>query len=336
MIPNASEIARFEEVCKSIASEVADDDGFVPVRQLLARFHTRVFLRPLLVEAMFAALNRNGEKSSTTDWVVLLDSETYRVDEKTINEESAGHPLPVRLRNTVAHELAHSLAFRPSEFGIRLRAEVSGRESRESLVKSMEREIEKLSPLLLCSEKAIGRLLAGKDCALSTGEVVLASRRMAVSRYVFINRLSLLGPAHNFRNHKALSDIAIGIGKWVDEGNAVLKGWPVFANFRRNVVPSFLHDVITQESVPARSIFKDQQFSICGGQHDTIELQAEAGTRMSPAAERISVECSIEHVERRPGNEFFFLVRRLVPRNSENQVEKSQPVKNATQLDLFS
>ena len=116
---SSQEVAQFTEVCTKIGDEVADEGGFVKIRDLLDRFHASVIVRPLLVEGMLASINeRPGSATQSQRWAVLVDSETYRVCDADIANESSSRPLAPRLRNTIAHELAHSLAFRPTEFGI--------------------------------------------------------------------------------------------------------------------------------------------------------------------------------------------------------------------------
>src|SRR5207237_1246447 len=98
-----------------------------------------------------------------TKFAVLLDSETFDVDDKVVARETEERPLPVRFRNTVAHELVHSLAFRPEQFGLRLQQDVGSEEKVSEFVKDVERETERFSPLLLWPEKALNDLLEKRD-----------------------------------------------------------------------------------------------------------------------------------------------------------------------------
>ena len=148
------ELDQFAKVCTEIANDVADDSGFVSVRALLERFQAKLLIRPLLVEGMLASLDLDArEQGRTSRWAVLVDSESYSVTDSEVREEHPGKPLPSRLRNTVAHELVHSLAFRPSEFGIKL-AKSNESEKSKALVESIERQTERFSPLLLWSEES--------------------------------------------------------------------------------------------------------------------------------------------------------------------------------------
>ncbi len=309
----ANELERFAEVCTAIGNEVADDDGFVPVRNLLARFHTSLLIRPLLVEGMLASVeNKSGNNFDASQWAVLLDSETYPINELQVKEESLEQPLPSRLRNTIAHELVHSLAFRPSEFGIRLRMHSNSEKSQSALVQAIERETERLSPLLLWPEKALAKLLSGKKQSLSVEDLKWVCRSMGISRYVLINRLRLLRPtdANGFRYRDGLKDLAIGIGSWVDGGNAVLRSWPLFVNFDRNIVPAFLHKLVHQDRMPAKTVFADEMFAMCGGLQNTVEFLTDAGSSAVPNAERMKVQCSIEHANKKNGSEFLYVIRK--------------------------
>ncbi len=102
-------------ICNAVGEACSDEHGFVAVRSLLSRFKAELILRPLLVEAMIASVELHD---SSARWAVLVDSERYPLDTGAIQRESLGSPLPARFRFTVAHELAHAVAFRPSEFGV--------------------------------------------------------------------------------------------------------------------------------------------------------------------------------------------------------------------------
>lgn len=312
MLPT-NELEQFAEVCTSIGNEVADDEGFVPIRNLLTRFHTSLLIRPLLVEGMLASLEqKSGTDFNPSRWAVLLDSETYPIDETQVEKESREQPLPSRLRNTVAHELVHSLAFRPSEFGIQLRQQTKSEKSRSVLVQTIERETERLSPLLLWPEKALAKLLSNKNQALTIEDLKWVCRSMGISRYVLVNRLRLLRPtdANGFRYRDGLKDLAIGIGSWVDGGNAVLRSWPLFINFDRNIVPAFLHKLTHQDRTPAKTVFSDEGFAMCGGSLNTIEFVTDAGSSAVPNAKKMKVECTVEHTNKKTGSEFLYVLRK--------------------------
>jgi hypothetical protein len=148
-LPSA-DVTAFGQACMRIASEAADASGFVPLRNLLERFHAEIVVRPLLVEGMLAT--QPGVQSK---WLVVVDSELYRVTKADFDAESSSQPLSSRLRFTVAHELVHSLAFRTSEFDIRLSTSINSEVSRSSVVDAIEGITDSLTPLLLLSESAL-------------------------------------------------------------------------------------------------------------------------------------------------------------------------------------
>jgi len=308
-----TELARFAEVCKGIGNEVADEHGFVAVRYLLARFHASLLIRPLLVEGMLASIeHRSSAGFDASRWAVLLDSDTYRISELDVKEESQERPLPSRLRNTIAHELVHSLAFRPSEFGIRLQTQCDSEDNQNTLVREIERETERLSPLLLWSDKALVKLLSGRKRALSVEELHQECRTIGISRHVLINRLRLLRSTEldRFLRGDGLRNIAIGLGEWVDGRNAVLRSWPIFANFDRNIMPAFLFRLVHQDRLPAKTVFTDEMFVMCGGPTNVIEFVTDAGVEAVPNTKKMNVECSVEQVNKRSGSEFLFVIRK--------------------------
>lgn len=307
------ELAQFADACITIGDEVSDERGFVPVRSLLARFQASLIIRPLLVEGMLASIEQVDGNGFNGRWAVLVDSETYNIDESDIVSESEERPLPSRLRNTIAHELVHSLAFRPSEFGVRLRNPIGNKESQTELVEAIERETEKLSPLLLWSEKAIVRLLRDKKSPLSLDELRNECRRRGISREVLINRLRLLGAKDDkaLKYREGLSNLAIGMAEWIDDKSAVLRSWPLFFNFDRNHIPAFLLNFDHQDRLSAKAVFKDSAFAMCGGHQPTLEFVTDAGIASVPNAERMRVECSSEVGSRKPGSRFLYVVRKL-------------------------
>lgn len=307
------ELSRIGDACVAIGNEVSDEKGFVPIRNLLARFNASLLVRPLLVEGMLAFIEHSNVKNLKVGrWSVLLDSETYPISELEVEAENQGQALPSRLRNTVAHELVHSLAFRPSEFGIKLRSQTCTKKNQSALVQEIERETERFSPLLLWSEKSLARLLSDKDRALSLEDLTWTCRSMGISRYVMINRLRLIRPtdANGFRYHHGLKNLAVGIGEWITEKSAVFKSWPLFLNFDRNIVPAFLLRLAKQDHLSAEAIIPDNTFAMCGGSYNTVEFITNAGSSASPTTEKMKVRCSIEHVEKKPNSEFIFVIHK--------------------------
>jgi hypothetical protein len=306
------ELSAFARACMAVANETADQEGFVSVRSLLMRFQARLIIRPLLVEGMLAAIEPTDFATGASRWAVLVDSETYAVTELEVSQESAASPLPSRLRFTVAHELAHSLAFRPMEFGIRLRNPIDSDESKKDLVEAIERATDRLGPLLLLPEKVLTNLFDGRKQLPSVDELARFRSRAGVSRQVFINRLRLLSytDAKGVRSRGVLNNVGICVGEWVDSKNARLRSWPIFTNFERNIVPTFLMALSDNDFLPARTIFADESFSLCGGECRETDLIVTSGIPGVPKAEQMTIRCSVEHTKRIAGRSFLVIVQK--------------------------
>jgi hypothetical protein len=302
--------------CSHIAGEIADDDGFVSVRGLTERFGASLLVRPLLVEGMLASTEQASDGldgKSRHRWCLLLDRETHDVGSREIAEERFGFPLSSRMRNTVAHELAHSLAFRPTEFGVEFPRQFSSQKTKQEFVEAIERETEKLSPLLLMPDALLDRIFSTEKDALSIQELCAVMRNAGVSRYVFVNRVNLLKLVDPKRIHSrdCLSNIAIGIGEWSSDREAILKAWPLFTNFEGGKVPGFLFQLQRRIPVAAKSLFTDPAFGLCAGDSDTTELKVPAGTPRNPTTVTLPIRFTVETVPRKFGSEFLYVVQSL-------------------------
>jgi hypothetical protein len=259
---------------------------------------------------MLASLPAQRGESSQDKMTVLIDSETFQVGEKEVALEAATSPLSPRFRTTVAHELLHSLAFRPSAFGLRLEKPIRNEDQIREVVTAIERETERLTPLLLWPERALDALLTSRSKAITPGELANISNELGISRQIAINRLRLRALREGIVYAPWLRDIAIGIAEWTDNGRAVFRKWPLFVNFDRNVVPSFVHVIASQDRTPATSVFEEDQFAMRGGQYNQMSFLVDAGLKESPRVEMMPVVVSVEDGLRRAGTEFFFVVRK--------------------------
>lgn len=300
-------LAQIAQACRAICDSAADEDGFVPIRHLLVRFQATLIARPLLVEGMIASQRRN--ESDDHRWLVLVDGEKYRFNNQDLEREGSGSALPERLRFTIAHELAHSLAFRVSEFGIRLHSINTAQTSR-SLVDAIEKETDRLSALLLVSQKALQKAFKGRRNPPTADELARCRRAMGVSRPVLISRLRSLSPteAEGLRSGYGLTNLAVGMAEWMEDGTARLRNWPVFANFDRNLLPEFLLKLAHQDRLPATSSFATASFSLCGGSDNIVHLTSDAGTPNFPRAERLDLTCSVEDSSRAPGSSSMYVI----------------------------
>jgi hypothetical protein len=307
------EVASFAAVCGQIGNELANESGFVAIRDLLDRFHTEILIRPLLVEGMLASIEDKGSgEASTHHWAVLIDSETYPVTEADIAQESTNRPLPARLRNTVAHELVHSLAFRPLEFGIKLQVADGGAQSKYELVRSIEQATESLSPLLLLPEKALSKLLRGRSTQVSVEELDALREELAISRPLLISRLAQLSPnsSDGMRDLSALRNMGIGIGEWTRDGTAVLRSWPLYINFENNIAPAAFRKLRHQDRISAAGVFPISSFAMVGGVDCTTRFVSEAGLLDNPASEKMPVVCAISKTRKTIGSSFLYVMHR--------------------------
>lgn len=309
-MPAQEIVASMRQACIDIGDQVADKSGFVSIAALLARFQARLICRPLLVEGMIAKVRdeRSGDSSS---WAVLVDSESYESSEEDIRLETCDRSLPPRMRFTVAHELAHSMAFRPSEFGLHLEISRSEQSGRSAFVEEIERETDKLTTLLLWPEKVLDAFVADHSAPLSAELLSHMARRQGISRHALVNRMGSLkthDPLSILRGYR-LKNVGIGIGEWTRSGEAVLRKWPLFLNFDRNIVPSSLLTVFREDRVPASQVFSDQRLIFSKGKSHVAEFDTTAGTSSSPAAEMLTVQVMIEESSRRPGTSFLYVVK---------------------------
>ncbi len=285
--------------CNNIASECADAENFVSVSRLVTRFRTKLLFRPLLVEGMIASAESEpvpGHGAAAHQWYLLIDCETYRITGDDLENEKHGQPLPVRLRNTVAHELTHVLAFRANEFGVELPRLFKSAKSKRDFVYLIEKQTEKLSPLLLFTDGFLDRLFAPSKAKTSLEDLCSAMHSTGVSRYVLINRLNLvaLSDTKGFWSRPSLNNLAVGIGEWLSQEEAIFKTWPVYSKFDAGRVPEFVLKLERGAQVPPKSIFADTGFSLCGGTSDSTESQVVLSWK-SVARSNLALESQVQN-----------------------------------------
>ena len=310
--PTAVRLAPLAATCNAIGGELADAAGFVSIRALLSRFQADLIRRPLLVEAMVAHFEGEGTDGKANGrWAVLIDSDRYSVTDEAILVESHEHPLPARFRFTVAHELAHALAFRPREFGIAPLWNSDTKSSQEEFVEAVERETDRMAPLLLLPDKTLRTLLKAHNVQWTAPALRTISRRFGISRYALINRLLLLlrrDDSSGLRESTSLRNLCIGIGTWTLQGEAVLRKWPLYINFDNGIVPFPLLRIANQDRVPVSSLIHDERFSLCGGRVNDTELTWEAGLPGLKPDRQMHVQISVEPTAKRANSDFLFVV----------------------------
>lgn len=298
--------------CLHEVEKIKETDSFVSVRSLAKHFHADIIARPLLVEAMLASETQDAPDTPETldfRWKVLVDSERFLVTDAQISNEASTSPLPVRLRNTIAHEIMHSFSFRTDEFRANLRITPRKNESKSDFIKRIEAETETLSPLLLVPHSSI--VMLSRENILSIESILQLRGRCAVSREVLINRFKLLSVAglSDVRYRTCLENVAIGLGEWSDSTTCQWLNWPLFVNFT-NYRPSFVNLLNQRPSLNPREIISDKSFYLNGGTSLTVELDSNTGPK-DPQYLRMRVKVDVEAVPRVKGSRFMFVVSRI-------------------------
>ncbi len=284
-----------------IAERVADSTGFVPIAALAREVKADVRFRPLLVEGIAAQPTNKGDR-----WCVLIDSDTHKISDEQFQKESSANPLSVRLRNTIAHELAHVISPRSVEL---LQAKDK---SRKELVDEIERETEQLSPALLMPRSALQSLIKTRAEQLQLQELTEARERLAVSARVFVKRLELssLESDNTFCHHPRLTNLVIGSGEWHSASSVDLHPMP----FRSvgGLLPEFAVELRKLRKVNPREMFDDPAFYLNGGPKTESTMELWLGTSDQPRAEKAKVILAVEEVPRKAGSTFLWLSRTLV------------------------
>jgi hypothetical protein len=289
--------------CADIGNEAVDARGFISVRRLLERFHTKLRLRPLLVEGMIGSTTSSNGRPT---WTILIDSERYRGIEDAIQSESAANPLTPRFRFTVAHELAHSLAFRTSEFGITPPNRSATAANKSAVVRAIETETDQLAPLLLCAESTLASRLKNLSGPIDLELLGPLRRECGMSREVLLNRLALSRALDRtgLWQRAQLQDFGLAIGERQSGETESLRRDPVFLNFSR-AVPRGLLIARQRDRVPLEVAFGVNAW---GAAREKTTV-GRAGTASSPDAEEMTVEIEIERDSPHSESEFLILVR---------------------------
>ncbi|MEI8282404.1 MAG: hypothetical protein WCG75_08365 [Armatimonadota bacterium] len=300
------------QYCVKAAEELAGSDGFVPLRGLSERFKTPVVFRPLLVEAMLASITEteSSRALAPTAWRVLVDSERFPITQQQFNSETSISPLPERVRNTVAHEILHSLSFRQTESGVDFRMAPKKGEEDAAFLARVERETEKLSPLLLIPQKVLNKVANNTNFGIE--DISAIHSACSVSRGVLVNRLRLLADydPNNLRYHSSLVNTAVGIGEWIDQKSAQFLEWPLFANFDKNRNPPFISELLRGHSVLSTTVIQDPSFILNGGTQGCCEFDGHhEGERL--AYLRMRVRLTVEDCCKKRAGRFLFLLKKI-------------------------
>lgn len=177
---------RLIDGCWEIAEKCSDPTGFVSLRSLAEYCRCQVVSRPLLVEA---AITKRTDGSD--NWIALLNNEVHVFSDEDFELESNVSPLAIRTRNTLAHEIAHAVAWD------RLGHDLSFGGTLDEKLLQIERSVEAVSPLLLIPRSALAhrlsKIIEPKEAARKLGEI---SSHFAVSPPVLFNALQLFSKFH--------------------------------------------------------------------------------------------------------------------------------------------
>ena len=301
--------------CLNICNHVSDNQNFVTVKKLAESFNAEIVLRPLLVEAMLASINTK-QKNTDKKWSVLINSERYPdITHDDIDNESITSPLPLRLRNTIAHELVHTFAFNTN--GVDKFKLTKNRRSsiqKNKFVEDIEKDTEGLSPLLLISNKYIDSFFYPSKEETFIDDLKEITNKNSVSRYVLVNKLRQLITSQDelIFSRNSLKNIAIGIGIWVNSKEAKLKRWPLYINFDNNRLPNFLlnHD---KNEIVIPDTAKKGSFILYGGTDISCTFTEYAGTKLRPNLKKLIITFSVEKNAQKKSSEFFFIFKSQNP-----------------------
>jgi hypothetical protein len=285
------------QVVAEISNRAADATGFVPLHALAREVHADVHFRPLLVEGVAAQ-----PKEKDGRWLILIDNETHPISEEVFRQENAARPLGVRLRNTVAHELAHAL-------GPRFEISRASHKSRTDRVENLEKETEQLSPALLIPTKAVEALLDQRTEAFDLEELVAARERFGVSSRVFVKRLELLNQEteSRFRYHPRFDNLVIGSGEWLSSTKVELHPLPFRGT--RGLIPEFVTQLRTYKKISIGEYFSEPDFYLNGGAQSTVRARLWLGTAAQPKSEEGAVDIFVEAVPRKADSGFLWMAR---------------------------
>ena len=268
----------------------------------------KIAIRPLLVEAMIASRKPDNQTTgSRSEWLVLLDQERFPITQQHLAEECSVCTLSPRLRNTIAHELTHSLSFRANEFGFELLTKIRAGESEEEFVDRLEKETESLSPLLLIPYSGLVKTISTSNGSLLNALLALRERS-AVSTEVLIARLRLLAKwdREGLILHPTLRDVAVGCGEWTSKSSARIYGWPLFVNFNKGHVPELVFRVQRDAFTEPQTLSSAPDFFLNGGKQFKVPLDLRAEEQSLYLRGELSI--SVEAVERKKGARFLYVI----------------------------
>jgi hypothetical protein len=181
------------------------------------------------------------------------------------------------------------------------------------MVKAVEAETDRASPLLLLPDTTLQSFFASRNSTLDMADLQSVCRNFGLSRYALIHRFrALLHPnaQNSLREAKPLLNLAIGLGEWGSDGVARLRKWPLFVNFRNRIEPSLVIRLVDHDLLPVATEINDAQFALSGGDRWSTEFGCDAGLKGTRLDERMNVRFSAEPTSKLSGSKFLFALSR--------------------------
>lgn len=295
--------------CINLANNVASPTGFVPVIKLVERLNAEVTFRSLLVEAMLTVNSSPSEGSA--DWKILLDIDRFKRDSEIYPVESDDCKMSNRCRNTIAHELLHTFAFKKENNKFVPRLYEWQHQSGTKMVNYLEKEAENLSSVLLIPNESLLRFFESSHEKLDFNRFVDRYRGYGVSREIFINRLKFLRnhAFHHVLNCDCLKNVVIGMGQWSTTGEPEFKTWPIFSNFEKRFQPQFLLESKRKKKDSIRIPASATDFNQKIRDNQSASFEGFIGTEKFPETTCCKFTVEIEDTEKKPLNKFLFLMK---------------------------
>lgn len=219
-------IRKLIEICKNIANECADPYGYIPLRKIANICNCEIIIRKLLVEAIITT-----NKNIPDCWFVLINQEIHQVTEHDLEYESVVSPVDIRTRNTIAHEITHAIVID------NLGKSISDKGNNSDQIKTIERLVEALSPLLLVSNNFLLNALQEID---SIGDFLNLLEKLkndfSISRKVLFAAFKTYFTVDKseYLKFDFLLNHAIGIGEFANRRKCiVINKYQIIENFHR-------------------------------------------------------------------------------------------------------
>jgi hypothetical protein len=263
-------------VANTLSSEIVDRHGFVSVDRLLERFNAQCIFRPLLVTA---AISKHPDEAFT--WAVLVDNESLH---QAGGPDVFGSPWENRVRFSIAHELAHTIAFEESIAGLTLDWIPPKGRDLEELLKKIEYQTNLVTPNLLIPQETLFTI----GMQLNPNELSVLCKNLGVSKRTLVYRFiteAFSDVEHQFR--ESVRNRAIGV---LNRGK-ILRS-PLFMLFEDNLVP-FVFKKVVDDNLSV-DLLEFIESNLVEKYSEGWIIEAIAGTSLNPEIGRFRLKVHIE------------------------------------------